>query len=161
MSILTASIQKNIYTIPDHYYSLRVSHFGEKTEILMALAIPFVNTCDLPETYNILSKRLPSILYALCFNPNNFSFQEEVKATEVGHLFEHILLEYLSQEKTLLGYTDPVYKGETEWDWNFNPQGTFNITIDAGLDDRIVFVRALKKSMALLNRIVASEKSFN
>lgn len=117
-----------------------------------------VNTREYPATFSILQKLLPSILKSRCFNEDNIPFFEEVRGTEIGHLFEHILLEYLCELKLLKGYSNVVFSGTTNWNWYREPRGIFHITIDCTDADWDIFPIALRKSVALLTLIMGSSK---
>ncbi|KKR25220.1 MAG: hypothetical protein UT56_C0002G0034 [Candidatus Levybacteria bacterium GW2011_GWB1_39_7] len=58
---------------------------------------PIIETDQLPKTFEILNKMLPSIFKSKCYNDKNLPFFIEVRSTEIGHLFEHIMLEYICQ----------------------------------------------------------------
>ena len=75
---------------------------------------------------------------------------KEVRKTEMGHLFEHILLEYLCMEKMEEGATDVVYNGVTWWDWQKEQEGSFHIQVDCGLADNITLAKALGKTILLV-----------
>ena len=78
----------------------------------------------------ILQRNLPQVLDALCFNDSNLPFDIEVKNTEMGHLFEHIILEYMCEEKIKNGFPKASFKGVTNWNWKKDIQGTFHIQIE-------------------------------
>src|SRR3989344_4488342 len=90
----------------DAFFDLAIRHRRVQTMITMELSIPSVTTKDFPQTFAILQKRLPSVLQSQCFNEENIPFLLEVKTTEIGHLFEHILLEYLCELKLRQGYSN-------------------------------------------------------
>jgi hypothetical protein len=112
------------------------------------------NTADIPHSYTFLENHLPSILKSKCFNKNNYPFPKEVKSTEMGHLFEHILLEYLSLSKRLQGIKGSVHNGVTKWNWNVDKKGVFHIEIDSGVNDTDNFYPALEKTMLLFSTLV-------
>src|SRR5579859_7486648 len=92
-------------------FTLSVTHYKNRTQLLMALNIISVSTKDFPNTFDLLEKFLPSILYSQCFNDEKIPFCQEVKQTEIGHLFEHILLEYLCLNKISFGGKKATYSG--------------------------------------------------
>ena len=114
-----------------------------------------VTTKSLPQTESILAKYLPSIFKCKCFNEANNDFKQECKNTELGHLFEHIMLEHLCMEKIANGQEEATYEGRTNWNWEKDPVGTFNINITAGLADLRNIEKAFKKSAGLLAKIIA------
>lgn len=143
----------------DDLFSLLVEHHVQNTRITMKLFTPTVNTRDIPWTYPFLKKHLPSILNAKCFNEENLPFSIEVRKTEIGHLFEHILLEHLCQEKLLKGYNRAMFSGNTKWNWKRDPWGMFHIYINMHASDIDIFPPALEKSMALLTMIIRNDKT--
>ncbi len=136
------------------YYSLHVLQSKDTTVITMQLFTKIVNTQAIPLTLSILKKSLPSILQSQCFNDKKLPFSEELQETEVGHLFEHILLEYLCISKLSHGYKRASYSGVTNWNWRKDPWGTFHITIYTGIKDVTILPKALGKSIDLTNSIL-------
>lgn len=141
------------------YFNLRIKQHKSFTAIRIKFFTEMVNTQDIPLTYSLLQKFLPSILQSRCYNPGNLPFFEEVKKTELGHLFEHILLEYLCTLKIQKGYKKATYKGRTYWDWSSDPRGTFHIITDSGNKDRAVISRAIIQSTELMNLILQGNKT--
>lgn len=159
MSLITAR-----FAAPSSYYieqlfSLSLHQQKENTIMTMNVFGSIVNTRNLPHTSQILQEYLPSILMSTCFNDEKIPFSEEVRQTEIGHLFEHILLEYLCQEKLQIGYDSAEYSGQTDWNWIKDPQGTFHITISSGYNDAEIFTNAIQKSIALM-KVVMKNSSF-
>lgn len=155
MSIITANVIGQALSA-NEFFSFDVRTYSKSTTIHMKLLTPFVTTEDIPEVSLILKKRLPSIMRSRCFNENNFAFPREVKNTEIGHLFEHIILEYLSDLKYASGTKNPVYNGLTRWNWVKEEKGVFHIEIDSGYEDKEIFTIALQKSTELLYFILQS-----
>lgn len=120
----------------------------------MEILAPTVTTGVIPHTYILLKKYLPSILKSKCFNDNNYPFDREVKNTEIGHLFEHILLEYLCMQKMAQGFENPVHNGLTSWNWEKDKRGIFHINIDAGHGNGVILKPALEKSISLTMKIL-------
>lgn len=135
-------------------FSLQIKQIATHTNITMYLQTPTVTTSEISQTYTILQSILPSILKSTCFNDANLPFSKEVLQTEIGHLFEHILLEYLCEVKVTNGYKNPIHNGVTQWDWIRDKEGTFHIQIDAGTEDRHIFFQALSHSISLLEEIL-------
>ena len=128
----------------------------------MQLLIPVVNTKYLPHTLTVLRRTLPGVLRTECFNYKHISFKKEVQQTEIGHLFEHILLEYLCLEKIKEGHDDIVFNGKTRWNWIKNPYGSFEIEVDVKVEDLRIFIKALKKSLRLTQNIIKYDlKEYN
>lgn len=134
-------------------YSLKIAYKKNKTSITMDTYEAKTVTEELSATIPVLKHFLPNIFTSECFNDLNLSFEEEVAHTEIGHLFEHILLEYLCAIKLSYGYPKAEFSGVTRWNWNYHPRGVFNIEINANQDDRFIFNLALKKAISLMDTI--------
>lgn len=115
-----------------------------------------VNTKDLPHTISVLRRHLPEVLKTQCFNEHGWSFRREASQTEIGHLFEHILLRYLCDGKLASGAQHAEYSGRTDWNWFRDPRGTFHIWINAPSSDWGLFLQAMQKSIALLERLLVT-----
>lgn len=152
MPALTTYNQPPVYK--SNYFSLNLRHTKAHTYLTMSLFIPQVNTVDFPNTFSILQKMLPSVLKTECFNDDNNPFFEEVRHTEVGHLFEHILLDYLCMLKIMKGFSSATYSGRTSWNWKKDAYGTFHIAIGAGQREQEIFMEALKKTIDLIHMIL-------
>jgi hypothetical protein len=87
-----------------------------------------------------------------CFNQNDYDFSQEVRSTQLPHLFEHILLEYLCDCAYQKGNANVTYRGETSWNWQLDPRGTFTVTIDTA--DQNLLKETLPQSIELFNRII-------
>lgn len=130
------------------------------THLLMNVDEAFVNTKDFKNTIPILKKNIPSILFSKCYNDKNYSFDKEVKKTETGHLFEHLIIESLFILKSNAGIKESIHQGITYWNWRVNKIGTFDIEIDAGVGDKEYIDKSVKYSMNLLSKIFEQEVEF-
>jgi hypothetical protein len=110
-------------------FSLSLTQQEELMYMKMQTHTHFVNTADLPRTLPILKKLCPRVLKTKCFNENNLPFREEVKQTEIGHMFEHVILAYLSEMYATKGIMNVVFNGQTNWNWQIDKRGTFHIYI--------------------------------
>ena len=141
----------------DNFFSLQISHTQHFTSIMMILFSPqFVTTKNFPRTFALLNNLFPSVLRTRCFNEQHLPFDKEVKETEIAHLFEHIMLEYLCIFKLKSGYKDVRFHGVTDWDWHTEPIGTFHIKINSGYKNSIIFSQALQQSVQLMKVILSS-----
>lgn len=138
-------------------FTIETNVSSDSTQCVMRVTPTMTTTTHIPSVTSLLKKYLPSILESTCFNDKNIPFHKEVLQTEIGHLFEHILLEYLAKEHSLLGFGEGVYNGTTQWDWTTNPHGTFHITIHSR-PQTILLNRALQQSILLLETILTSTK---
>jgi len=145
-------------SIINDFFSLTIRQKPSEMYLRMKLFIPVVNTSAIPQTFAILSEMLPGIYTSKCFNDANLPFAREVRRTEIGHLFEHILLEYLYQMKLLKGEKNTVVRGETSWNWKRDPQGVFHISINSGIQDAPMFPIALRQAISILGKILQANK---
>jgi hypothetical protein len=157
MSLKSAQRFLGSFMIED-LFSLEIKQNRKNTIIAMQLHTPVVNTVDIPQTYELLEKFLPKIFHSECFNDANLPFAYEVRQTEIGHLFEHILLEYLCQIKLTTGCRNATYNGRTFWNWVKNPMGSFAIVIDAGPNDARILPIALNETIQLVSMIMRSQQ---
>lgn len=147
----------NPYLLDSQNYQLAIksSRNGVAT-ITMSLFTSYFHTNHLPNTHNILNENLPEVLRTQCFNDSDLPFEIEVKNTEIGHLFEHIILEYMCQIKIKNGYKKASFRGVTNWNWKKDVRGTFHIKIGIKPEDIIFLESALEKSMKLLNKLLTT-----
>jgi len=141
-------------TIINDFFSITIRQKTSEMDLCMKLFTPTVNTAAIPQTFAILEEMLPDIYTSQCFNDANLPFSSEVKRTEIGHLFEHILLEYLFRCKSMQGEKNIVLKGETSWNWKRDPRGVFHIGITSGIQDAPLFPLALQQAIFILQKIL-------
>ncbi|HVT01274.1 MAG TPA: hypothetical protein VHE53_03535 [Patescibacteria group bacterium] len=137
-------------------YSITVTKGIYATKIKMNCLTPVVNTRQLPSSHKILREELPSIFNSKCFNDQDNPFIEEAKRTELGHLFEHVMLEYICMGKIEKGLKRVSVSGVTDWNWKREPFGTYNITLRVGKIDQTIIDEALKKTITLFDYILKS-----
>src|SRR5258708_24685878 len=140
----------------ENLFFLKISQGLKDTGIRMKLFTNHISTQSLPNTHSNLLDLLPSIMTSKCFNDKNLACTEEVKDTEIGHLFEHILIEYLTKLKKLYYKKNVSFSGTTSWDWTEDERGVFHIKVSAGIEDGKIFEEALELSAKLLNKIIRS-----
>lgn len=145
-------LQEYPYMSP--FFSLKMKQSDKLTTLTMQLFIPCVNTKDLPHTKQFLTKNFPSVLKTECFNDKNLPFFDEVNETEIGHLFEHILLDQLCILKIQSGASFAVFNGNTSWDWQTNPYGMFEILVDIGKKECKLLMEALRKTVELTELLI-------
>ena len=138
------------------FFHLSFKHRIQTLRMVMLCNTPYLSTHLLPQTSRILKKRLPTVLLTDCFNEHSLPFKTEVKRTEIAHLLEHLLLEYLCLEKIAAGFSSASYSGRTHWNWLKYPRGSFFITITMEKTDLKFLPAALEKSITLLEEILNS-----
>src|SRR5437868_6032179 len=87
----------------ENLFSLAITQKRTRTKITMDLLYNQISTKEIPTITDLLQKNLPSVLLTTCYNDLGLPFDIEVQNTEIGHLFEHIILEYLCQHKIKKG----------------------------------------------------------
>lgn len=151
---------QSIYNIENNY-SLSIQQKTCSAKIKMMMLSEPLNTSDMPHTLDILINFLPSVLTTECFNDQSLPFAQEVKKTEIGHLFEHILLEYMCQLKITKGYRSAVFAGRTRWNWERDPRGLFHISVNCAKKDNSILKDALEMSIVLMNLILHFNRNYN
>jgi hypothetical protein len=111
-----------------------------------------VRTGDLPQTLVFLRSQFPQVLRTKCFNDHQFSFRKEVRDTEIGHLFEHIVLASMCEHQD-----EARYEGWTEWDWKKDTRGTFHISLSVGKKEQKALQAAIKFATSLVTRLLATQ----
>lgn len=139
-------------------FSLEVLQKTSSTKIIMQSHHEHVSTGHIPFIDELLRKHLPTVLLTKCYNDENLPFSVEVKSTEIGHLFEHILLEYLCQLKIAKGSNSAVFSGRTSWNWVRDPRGKFHIHLTCGKKDADILPFALEKTITLMKIIMGVEQ---
>src|SRR4051812_9400342 len=107
----------------ENLFSLAIIQRNSSTNIMMQILNSPISTSRIPSVVEVLREHLPNVLMTQCFNDENLPFVVEVRNTETGHLFEHILLEYLCQLKIAKGHRRASYVGRTTWNWLRYPKG--------------------------------------
>lgn len=138
-------------------FSFTLKQHSAKIKLHMKFPGSYVTTRALPHTYTFLKKHVPSILKCQCFNEEGLPFSEEVKHTEIAHLFEHILLDQLCQVKSQ--DVDAEYSGQTEWNWNKEPVGNFKVIVGCAKTEEKYLAIALNKTIALMEKLLQPQIS--
>ena len=101
-----------------------------------------------PHIPRILFKLLPQMASQHCFNEDGNSFGREAQATEIPHLFEHLIMEIQNQIRRGIG---APLTGETHWNWAVDPRGRFYVTVD--YDHEVVALGAIRLAECLINAL--------
>ncbi len=99
-------------------------------------------------TPRLLFRLLPRLAAQRCHNDGGYSFRREAQATEIPHLFEHIILEIQDQVRRGLG---APFAGETQWNWTVDPRGHFYVTVD--YENEIVALGAIRLAERVINAL--------
>lgn len=108
-------------------------------------------TPDEPDrTWPALAERvlelLPGLARHQCANDGGRTFRDEAAATEVAHLFEHVVLELL----TLSGSARPA--GETVWDCGRDGPGVYEVSFTC--EEEAICRRAIRLGAALMRHVL-------
>ena len=110
------------------------------------------HTAQAPRVPRILFKLFPHMVTQRCHNGAGLSFRREAEATEIPHLFEHLILEIQDQVRRHVG--EP-FTGETHLNWTIDPRGRYYVTID--YDDEIVALGAIRLAERVINALDSRE----
>lgn len=138
----------------ENLFALAIAQKQTTTRITMQMLNEYVTTGHIPFITELLKLHLPNVLLTQCFNEENLPFKIEVKNTELGHLFEHILLEYLCQLKIAKGHNRASFAGRTRWNWIKDPKGKFHIHLNCGAKDADILPEAVEKTIDLMKIIL-------
>lgn len=142
-------------------FSLIVEPGFPQTNITFYSHTAAVRTGCIPNICDLLRKNLPGVLKTQCHNNEGWGFNKEVADTEIGHLFEHILIQNISELRQKYFMPDGKISGVTEWDWTLEPRGTFNIKIKSNSPYLDILNEAIENSMDLTSRILIPTKNRN
>lgn len=106
------------------------------------------HTSDVPRVPRILFKLFPHMATQRCFNDEGLSFRKEALATEIPHLFEHLIIEI--QDQVRRGIGEP-FAGQTEWNWTVDPRGRFYVTVD--YDNEIIALAAIRLAERIIHAV--------
>lgn len=144
--------------VVENFFHLIIAQRNTSTKIVMQLMNNQLNTATVPSIVSLLKYHLPNVLLTKCYNDDNLPFSIEVKNTETGHLFEHILLEYLCQLKIAKGHSRASYVGRTRWNWIRDPKGKFHIHLTCGKKDADILPIAIEKTIDLMKILYLSQQ---
>ncbi len=142
-------------------FSLSVSREKEWIYMKMQAYTEIVRTGYYPNTLQILKDACPGVLKTKCFNDRNLPFASEVQNTEIGHLFEHLVLVCLHETYSANGFDDAVFDGRTTWNWHSDKRGLFHIFIKPMHVTPSVLQNALDKAVLITERILKERQKIN
>jgi len=101
--------------------SVTSKHWGPLGLYLSLRVAPdLLYTDDIPGFADRLLAVVPALADTVCQNDAGLCFAEELRATELGHALEHVVLALLT-ERSIFG------SGETRWNWRRHPRGVFQL----------------------------------
>jgi len=101
-----------------------------------------------PHLPRLLFRLLPQMASQRCVNDDDLPFRREAQATEIPHLFEHLIIEIQDQVRRGLG---APLSGETRWNWTVDPRGRFHVTVD--YDNELIALGAIRLAERLINAL--------
>jgi hypothetical protein len=125
--------------------------FSERGKVLLTVDITSgeaLHTAEAPNMPRILFRLFPYLASQRCFNDRGVSFRKEAEATEVPHLFEHLVMEIQKQAHRTF---DATIAGETEWNWTIDPRGRFHVTI--GYANEIAALASIRLAERIINAL--------
>lgn len=136
------------------FFNYLVNQRPDHAEITIQFHTDFYTTQPLPATIEVLETIIPRIFKHKCFNNHNRTFKKEAEQTELGHLFEHILLEFLCRYKFHEGEKNITLKGLTEWNWQQDPKGIFHISLNTTTKDQQLLQSAIENTSHVMETIL-------
>ncbi|HEY3297818.1 MAG TPA: hypothetical protein VGK34_04105, partial [Armatimonadota bacterium] len=85
-----------------------------------------------------------------CDNENGYSFRQESRATEIPHLFEHLIIELQGQVQR-----SSILRGETQWNWRIDPRGRFHVYVD--YENEMLVLGAIRLAERIINAVDGHE----
>lgn len=111
-------------------------------------------TSEAPWIPRHVFKLFPNIGSQRCYNDASNPFHREALATEIPHLFEHLIIEIQNQVRRGVG---APLRGETEWNWKIDPHGLFHVTVN--YDNEVIALAAIRLAERIINAIDSREIS--
>jgi hypothetical protein len=105
-------------------------------------------TSEQPRIPRILFKLFPHMAAQRCHNDDGYSFRREAQATEIPHLFEHLILEIQDQVRRGVGIP---FTGETQWNWTIDPRGRFYVSVD--YENEVVALASIRLAERIINAL--------
>jgi hypothetical protein len=99
-----------------------------------------------PHIPRLLFKLFPHLAKHRCDNDNGFTFRQECRATEIPHLFEHLIIELQGQVQR-----SRLLKGETQWNWRIDPRGRFHVYVD--YENEMLVLGAIRLAERVINAL--------
>jgi len=121
--------------------------FYDKHKVKLVVEMPDPNrysTEHAPHIPRLLFKLLPHLASHRCDNENGYTFRRESRATEIPHLFEHLIIELQGQVQR-----SSVLRGETQWNWRIDPRGRFHVYVD--YENEMLVLGAIRLAERIIN----------
>jgi len=156
--ITTAPTKASQLVYKTVHFSLVVEVNNATTEILFMIDPKKLHTGNCTNTIEILTTSIPEVLENKCYNSKNLPFSEEVLNTPIAHLFEHVLLQSLFNERKSASNMVLIYRGSTKWNWKNELIGTYHIRINANIRDMDIIRSAVENTVNVTHAVIASSE---
>ncbi|MHB0999892.1 MAG: cyanophycin synthetase family protein [Armatimonadota bacterium] len=123
--------------------------FYDKNRVKLVVEMPDPNrysTEHAPHIPRLLFKLFPHLARHRCDNDNGYTFKKESRATEIPHLFEHLIIEIQGQVQK-----SKILRGETQWNWRIDPRGRFHVYVD--YENEILVLGAIRLAERIINAL--------
>ena len=118
-----------------------------KSFIALLVSPDSIKTSQMPGFREAILSKMPELRFHKCDNGLGNSFADELLDTEVAHVFEHVLIEIISQ---MDGSVDNI-RGLTTWNWRKDPRWLYRIEIAYDVSDTVL--AALRSTFAILDEV--------
>lgn len=121
--------------------------FYDKHRVKLVVEMPDPNrysTEHAPHIPRGLFKLFPHLARHRCENDNGYTFKKESRATEIPHLFEHLIIELQGQVQRA-----SILRGETQWNWRIDPRGRFHVYVD--YENEMLVLGAIRLAERIIN----------
>jgi hypothetical protein len=129
-----------------------VTVHADRVEAVVALGTTPVRTSEVAGLRERSVDLLPGLARHRCRHAEGRPLTEELADTEFAHLFEHVALELMA-----LSGSPRTLSGETRWDWDRDPRGTFRVTLQ--YDDDLVCLGAVKGASAVVRSLAEDARA--
>lgn len=123
--------------------------FYDKHKVKLVVEMPDPNrysTEHAPHIPRLLFKLFPHLARHRCDNDNGYTFKKESRATEIPHLFEHLIIELQGQVQR-----SRILRGETQWNWRIDPRGRFHVYVD--YENEMLVLGAIRLAERVINAL--------
>lgn len=130
---------------------LGVEFLADETVILLHVPPHIRNTKQIAGFSDRCLSHHPHLKFHLCDNDKCQSFPEELKETELAHVFEHVLLDLIGEKDKEIRRI----KGYTSWDWRKSERNTYEIHLH--YTEKEIMSEALTDAISSFGQIFNSE----
>ena len=128
---------------------MEISFLPDSRRIRLTVEMPDPDrflTSQVPHLPKMLFHLFPHLAHHKCENEHGYSFRRECRATEIPHLFEHLIIELQAKAQPA-----DLLRGETQWNWRVDPRGRFYVYVD--YENELLAVGAIRLAERILNAV--------